>query len=121
MSEKFSKCLMQLDVFGHPISVHYAGEDRYRTRLGALISLCVFSLILFNFVNLATVFLDGSRQEEKTNVLSFDRHGSLDYKLADYGIDLVIYSASRGALNGSRDRIYPALDPTIGKYQVVQQ
>ena len=101
MSEKFNKCLMQLDVFGHPISVHYAGEDRYRTRLGAFVSISVFSLILFNFINLATVFLDGSRQEEKTNVISWDRHGSLDYQLADFGIDLVIYSASRGKLAGS--------------------
>ena len=61
MSDRCKKFLMQFDAFGHPITVHYAGEDRFRTRLGAFVSIAVFCLILFNFINLATVFMNGSR------------------------------------------------------------
>ena len=61
MSGKFSKFMTSFDLFGHPITVHYAGDDKYKTRLGAFMSIAVFSLILFNFINLSTVYMDGSR------------------------------------------------------------
>ena len=61
MSARFSKFIKRFDIFGHPITVHYDGEDKYKTLLGAFFSVAVLTLILFNFVNLATVFMDGSR------------------------------------------------------------
>ena len=61
MGAKFSKFMMRFDIFGHPISVHFKGEETYKTRLGVFVSICVLAFMTFNFVNLVTVFMDGSR------------------------------------------------------------
>lgn len=61
MGDKFCKFILRFDAFGHPIAVHYDGEDRYKTRFGAVVSLVVLALIIFNLANLASVFMDGSR------------------------------------------------------------
>ena len=61
MKESFiEKYFVRWDIFGHKIGVHYKGKDTYQTRLGALFTLAVYSLMLVNLFQLMTAFLDGS-------------------------------------------------------------
>ena len=49
-----------LDIYGHKISVNYRGGDAFQTKLGGLVSLATFVLIIINSVNLVTQFVDRS-------------------------------------------------------------
>ena len=54
------------DIYGHSVAVNYKGNGVYQTRLGAIVTLATYVLMLFNLATLITAFLNGSRQEEKT-------------------------------------------------------
>ena len=41
-----SGLLLRLDVFGHKVGVHYRGEDQYRTKIGGLLTLITYTLVL---------------------------------------------------------------------------
>ena len=43
----------QLDIFGTPVGVHYQGNRKYRTKVGALISLIALLLIGYNLATLS--------------------------------------------------------------------
>ena len=49
-----SGVLSALDIYGHPIGVNHAGSSVYKTRLGSLMTVLTYALMLVNFVNLAT-------------------------------------------------------------------
>ena len=53
--------LTSLDIFGHPIGVHFKNESSYKTKLGAFFSLAVSILILITFLSLLKVFNNGER------------------------------------------------------------
>ena len=61
------------DIFGYKIGVHFKGKGSYQTRLGALLTLAVYVLMLANLFQLVTAFIDGSRQRVKTDVRFVDR------------------------------------------------
>ena len=44
--KKISSWFTGLDKFGHPITVFFKGGDVYQTKLGALLSICVYALVL---------------------------------------------------------------------------
>ena len=48
-----------LDRFGHPIDLLYKGKPSYKTKLGALVSLCTYLLILINLMGLLSDFVTG--------------------------------------------------------------
>ena len=64
MASKVANYFIDLDIYGHPISVLYQGKSTYKTRMGAFLTLLTFAAIIFNIVNLSIGFLDGRRQEE---------------------------------------------------------
>ena len=43
---KFIKFFRSFDKFGEPVKVLYKGEDIYKTKMGALFSLILYSLVL---------------------------------------------------------------------------
>ena len=45
-----SKQLRSLDAFGAPIRVNFKGEDTFKTRLGGLLSIFTFTLLLMYVV-----------------------------------------------------------------------
>ena len=54
------------------MSVNYRGNDTYKTKLGACVSILTYILILFNVVGLVEAFLDGSKQDEKSSTSAVD-------------------------------------------------
>ena len=57
---KFGALLKRLDIYGHKISVNYRGKDAFKTKLGGLVSLATYVLIIINTVQLITKFIDRS-------------------------------------------------------------
>ena len=64
--------LKSLDIFGHKIGVSYRGEDAFKTRLGALLTVGTFVLIMINSQNLLKQFNNHSAQTEVTNPIKVD-------------------------------------------------
>ena len=83
MSSKIGETFKSIDIFGHPISVNYRGEDTFKTRLGACFTLIVYLLMIFNLVQLSIAYVDGSNQEEKNRVQLFNRNEAGPYNLAE--------------------------------------
>ena len=48
MSKRLYKFLINQDVLGTPIGVHYKGQDSFKTGLGALCTLATYVLIMVN-------------------------------------------------------------------------
>ena len=71
-AKKLQRLIVDQDIFGHVIGVHYRGRDAYKTLLGALCTLATYVLVTINLVSLVGAFIDGSNQQEKTQVTTLD-------------------------------------------------
>ena len=58
MSTTLSKFLVNRDIYGHKIGVHYKGSDTYKTKMGAFCTMATYLLIIFNFVALCIAYYD---------------------------------------------------------------
>ena len=59
--KSLTKKLVDFDIYGHPIGVHFKGSDMFKTKLGALLTLMTYILIIFNLTTLIISFFDNSR------------------------------------------------------------
>ena len=64
MTSRLTNWLVDKDIYGHPVTVNYQGSDNFKTKAGAIVTFCTFTLILFNLANTMAAFNDGSRQSE---------------------------------------------------------
>ena len=84
--KKIVKLFSSIDIYGHQIEVNYKGHSSYRTFLGALFTLAVYSLICFNSFGLIKAFKDGTKQSENINLSQFDRWYSDEYNLKEHNM-----------------------------------
>ena len=73
MTSKFAKFFVRRDIFGQSITVNYKGSEAYRTKLGAFCTIATYVLILINGVALVQGFFDGSKQQESSQTMIYDR------------------------------------------------
>ena len=59
-ASKLKSLIVDQDIFGHVIGVHYRGRDAYKTLPGALCTLAYYTFVVINLVTLAEAFFDGS-------------------------------------------------------------
>ena len=59
-----SGTLTMFDIYGHPIGVNLNGSEAYKTKLGTLMTLATYVLIIVNTVNIWTEFVTRSGQKE---------------------------------------------------------
>ena len=52
MRLRLGEMFKNLDIFGHPIRINYNGSDTYKTKLGALVTLLAYALLIFNTIAL---------------------------------------------------------------------
>ena len=88
--KKFENYLISYDRWGKAITVNYKGSGVYKTRLGALLSISSYILLIIFTVNLFTAFIDGSKQTETTQTLKYDTFGGEPRKLSDMGFGVQI-------------------------------
>ena len=60
--------LTALDIYGHPIGVHLQGDSNYKTRLGSLMTILTYALMLVNFIDLVSQYSDKSAQVERSSL-----------------------------------------------------
>ena len=83
---RFWEFLTSQDLFGEPIGLSYHGKGIYQTRVGALLSLATWAIMLAVLATRITEFLDKSTQVEaetqvKVNLLEAE---ALDLEQMDY-------------------------------------
>ena len=44
------KTLLELDRFGHPVSVNYKGEKEFKTLVGSIVTLMIYIVIFINSI-----------------------------------------------------------------------
>ena len=59
-AKQLERMIINQDIFGHAIGVHYRGDDTFKTRLGALCTIATYVLITVQLVTLIIAFNDGS-------------------------------------------------------------
>ena len=70
--ERLGKLFTGLDMYGHKIGVNYEGSDHFRTKLGAVVTLITYVLILINALNIGTQFVNDDNQKEIYRPLQID-------------------------------------------------
>ena len=66
MLNKLSTFLVNQDIFGHVIGVHYKKSGSFKTGLGGFCTIGTYVLIFINFLNLFTGLIDQSLQGESS-------------------------------------------------------
>ena len=56
MAQRLSDIIVDQDIYGHQIGVHYQGSDTFKTKLGALITVLTYTLIISNLLTLVVDF-----------------------------------------------------------------
>ena len=82
--------LRSLDIFGHKVGVKYRGEEAFKTRLGALLTVGTFVLIMINAQNLLVQFSDHSAQTEVINPTKVDSNKEEPVDLRQEGFDIAV-------------------------------
>ena len=88
---KIKEFFVDQDIFGHAITVHYRGRDSFKTCLGSLCTLATYVLMAVNLMTLWVAFLDGTRQEEKTQTTTLDRFSDDPRKFSEHNMTLSLY------------------------------
>ena len=102
--------MLDRDIYGYKIEVHYKGKSSYNTWLGLICTIIVYGIVFQSILVLGTAFLDFSRQEEKVRIEKFERHKSEPYNLAENAFKFYILPFS------DQDDIIESLRPEIGSY-----
>ena len=75
--------MLDQDIYGYKIEVHYKGKSSYNTWLGLICTIIVYGIVFQSMIALGMSFLDFSRQEEKVRIEKFERHDGDPYNLAE--------------------------------------
>ena len=70
MAEKFRG----LDIYGHRVTLHYKGEDSYKTYFGALCTIISSAIMLLYCVTLIKAMLNGTNKDHLTAEVFLDRN-----------------------------------------------
>ena len=87
---KIKQYLLNQDIYGHKIGVHFQGKPSYNTWIGLICTCLFYGVVLQSAIMMSRDFMSDSRQDEKVNIEKFDRHRSEPYNLADNGVNFYI-------------------------------
>ena len=99
--------LINQDIYGHVIGVHYKGSGTFNTGLGGLCTIITYLLIIFNLFILGEGLIDQSLQSESTQVNSYDNFNTEKYQFDENDLDIVLLQI-------------PEIPSYIGQYKMYQ-
>ena len=76
MSSRLGELFRRLDIFGVKVGVNYKGDDVYRTKLGAFLTMAGYVITLVYVSQLFAAFRDGSKQSDSTRNLLSDQESN---------------------------------------------
>ena len=119
--KKLEAFVLDRDIYGHKIEVHYQGKSSYNTWLGFACSVFIYGIVFQSMIVLGTDFINFSRQEENINIEKFDRHDSQVYNLTENGVKFYllpyVQNINGQAMSNSEVKV-ETLKPTIGYYTI---
>ena len=93
------------DVYGRNITLNYLKHESFKTKIGGIVTLFSYALILTNLVAISTEFLNSSRQVEGTQTIKVDLYDDDAYTLSEYSLRFILSSSS-------------PIPPSIGRWKV---
>ena len=81
---KFSDFLLSIDIFGHPVTVNYKGEDSFKTWLGAFCTVALFVLSIVNLTSVIPAYNSNSKLEKNTQRSTYDPFTEPAFSFSDY-------------------------------------
>ena len=83
--------LVDQDIYGHKIGVHYRGSDTFKTKFGAIVSVVTYVFIAINLQSLLFAFKDGTKQDEKNQSILVDRYFEDAHSFEENDLQLTVY------------------------------
>ena len=80
--------MVDFDIYGHPVGVHFKGSGAYKTKLGAFLTLATYTLILFNLGSLVVAFFNSSKQVENVQESFIDGFNAGPYALGENSFEI---------------------------------
>ena len=99
------KILENRDVYGRNITLNYLKHESFKTKIGGLITLFSYALILVNLVAISIEFLNSSRQVEGTQTIKVDLFDDEPHTLSENSLRFIMSSSS-------------PIPPKIGRWKV---
>ena len=97
--------MLDQDVFGSPIGVHYKGGDTFKTGLGSFFTLVAFIFVTINMVTLLIEFKSGAKQDEKTETTREDIFFSEPINFKENDFDFTLWTTPPIPANIGRVKI----------------
>ena len=114
MAKSFKRLLRSVDTFGHPIKVNYRGEESYKSALGGLMTLLVYSLTIVVVVRAIEEIAEMNEPkliEYYKPMSHLDLKNALPLSLLDHRLLLVLLPTIYDIKNG---KLTNSLPPEIG-------
>ena len=117
MNSFFQRKLRSIDAFGAPIGVNYKGNDTYQTKLGGVVSLVTFVVILFYAVYQTYVMWSYTGSTFTSLQTAINLHGETIADAVDLGQDnFEVFLGLRQSTTG----IIIQVPPEIGRLKATQ-
>ena len=88
--KKFTTALKSIDIFGHPVGVHYKGSSTYKTSLGSFMTLLSIIIVGIYAQILITELATGDSQDEMTRSVKINLSESGRHSLDDFHLGLMV-------------------------------
>ena len=88
---RLEQLVVDQDIYGHKIGVHYRGSDSFKTRFGAFTTLVTYVFIAINLKSLFLAFKHGTKQDEKNQSYYVDRFFDDALKFEENDLDLSVF------------------------------
>ena len=69
MVDGFLSWVQKLDRFGHEVSMHYLGDRHFKTMVGSIVTVVVYTLIMINTITIGLDYLNNENQTEINRVI----------------------------------------------------
>ena len=116
--QKIKEFVLDRDIYGHKIELHFQGKSSYNTWLGLICTLLIQGIVLQSIIVLGTDFINFGRQNQNVDAEKFDRNSSEPFNLHDNGVKiyLIPHIFEAPLFWDKPDYKAEALRPEIGNY-----
>ena len=95
--KKVIESFKSIDMYGHPIGVHYKGDDAYRTKLGSFVTLITVGLVLtYSGIRVGQLNTRSNQNETNQTIkLDLDNSGEVNLKENKFNIAFGLLKSGR--------------------------
>ena len=87
---KVCSILEDRDFYGRGISLNYMNRESFKTKVGGLISLLSYALIIANLVAIVGSFVNRDKQVEGTQAIKVDLFDDEEHQMSSYNLRFML-------------------------------